>query len=207
MPKYIYVVKDKEGKSFKNVLDSPGYQSAVERLQKMGYFIVSLNEISFGLKSSGKQLATAKKKIKFSHQWIKLADFLSFSRQLATMIESGITLTRSLDVILSQTESAQFYAALTKVKAAVEQGSSLSAALGAQPKIFNQFWVSLVEVGEASGTLPSVLNKLAYYLEQQDHFRSTIISGIIYPAILFVVATGAVAFFAFVVGPQFEAVF
>ena len=80
-------------------------------------------------------------------------------------------------------------------------------ALAKHPKVFNQFWVSLVEVGEASGTIPAILNKLSFYLEQQAAFSSAIISGIIYPAILFVVATGAIAFFALFVGPKFEEIF
>ena len=74
-------------------------------------------------------------------------------------------------------------------------------------KVFSAFWVSLVEVGEASGTMPKVLSKLAFYLQQQASFRSTITSAIMYPAVLFVVCIGAVAFFALFVGPRFEAIF
>ncbi len=89
----------------------------------------------------------------------------------------------------------------------VEQGASLSQSIAKHPKVFNQFWVSLIEGGEASGTIPVVLNKLTFYLEQQARFRSTIISGIIYPMVLFVVCVGAVAFFALFVGPRFEEIF
>jgi type IV pilus assembly protein PilC len=89
----------------------------------------------------------------------------------------------------------------------VERGSSLRSALSKHPKVFNQFWVSLVEVGEASGTMPKILDKLAFYLEQQASFQSSIISAIIYPCILFSVALLAILVFAVFVGPKFEQVF
>ncbi len=209
MPKFSYVVKDKEGKSYKNIMEAPSQQAAVDRLQKMDYFVVGIHELSI----SAPPITARRDKInfkptkKFTHSNVKLEDMLTFSRQLATMLESGVTLTRSLDVILTQVESKKLNDALVKVKASIEQGASLSSSLAQHPKIFNPFWVSLMEVGEASGTIPTVLNKLSYYLEQQAAFRSTIISGIIYPAILFCVAMGAISFFAFFVGPKFEAIF
>lgn len=206
MPKYTYIVKDKEGKSFKNVLDAPSQEAAIDRLQKMNYFVISLNELNISAPTQRSANAPKKAK-KFPHIEVKLEDMLIFSRQLATMLESGVTLIRSIDVILSQVESEKLSKTLISVKSSIEQGGSLSTALANHPKVFNQFWVSLVEVGEASGTIPNVLNKLAYYLEQQAAFRSAIVSGIIYPAILFCVAMGAVTFFAFVVGPKFEAIF
>ena len=72
----------------------------------------------------------------------------------------------------------------------------MSQSLAKHPKVFGQFWVSLVEVGEASGTMPIVLDKLAFYIEQQAAFRSAIVSAMIYPMILFFVCMGAVIFFA-----------
>lgn len=209
MPKYSYVVKDKDGKTYKNVMEASNQMMAIDKLQKMNYFIISINELSIASQqpSPSKENLFAKQNKKFTHSGIKLEDMLTFSRQLATMLESGVTLIRSLDVILTQVESKKLNNALMKVKSSIEQGGSLSTALAQHPKIFNQFWVSLMEVGEASGTIPSVLNKLSYYLEQQANFRATIISGIIYPAILFVVASAAISFFAFFIGPRFEEIF
>jgi len=88
---------------------------------------------------------------------------------------------RSLDVIVSQIQSKQLFTAVTQIHDDIEQGSSLSAALSKHPKIFDQFWVSLAEVGEASGTMPLVLNKLAEHVEQDASFQSAIISAMVYP--------------------------
>jgi type IV pilus assembly protein PilC len=207
MPKYSYVVKDKEGKSYKNVIEADSQQGAIDRLQKLDYFIISIQELSSSPQRRQSTATSIKKPKKFGHKKVKLDDLLVFSRQLATMMESGVTLIRSVDVILSQVESQELHQVLSKVKSNVEQGGTLSSSLAQHPKVFNQFWVSLIEVGEASGTIPTVLNKLAFYMEQQAAFRSTITSAIIYPAILFCVAMGAVGFFAFFVGPKFESVF
>lgn len=207
MTKFSYVIKDREGKEFRSVDDAASQAALVERLHKSGFFVVSIKELQVNPTAKRAATSSAPAEKKFTHKGIKLADLMNFARQLVTMLEAGITLTRSLDVIISQAESERFYKILVLIKKDVEQGQSLSVALSKHPKVFNQFWVSLVEVGEASGTIPVVLNKLAFYLEQQSSFRAMVISGVIYPAILFGVSMGAVAFFALVVGPKFESIF
>ncbi|MCA9404353.1 MAG: type II secretion system F family protein [Candidatus Omnitrophica bacterium] len=205
MPKFSYTIRDHNGKTFKDVMEGFDRNAVVLQLQKQNYFVVSVTEIRSGSRAKGKN--QKKKKKKFSHKKVKLADMVAFARQLGTMLEAGVTLIRSLDVILTQVQSQQFNTALRQIRNDVEKGESLSSCLAKHPLVFNQFWVSLVEVGEASGTIPTVLAKLNFYLEQQARFRSTIISGIIYPAILFCVSCGAVVFFALVVGPKFEEIF
>lgn len=208
MAKFSYTIKDKSGKTYRNVVDMTNKDVLVEKLHKDGYFIVNITEVVVApIKKKQFGAATFVQRRKFNHKSVKLQDLLSFSRQLATMLEAGVPLIRSLSVIETQVDSADFFKALERVRQDVEQGSSLSVALAKHPRVFNQFWVSLVEVGEASGTIPAILNKLSFYLEQQAAFSSAIISGIIYPAILFVVATGAIAFFALFVGPKFEEIF
>ncbi len=209
MPKFHYVVKDSQGKTLEVDTEAYDKNSLVQKLQRQGYFIIKIEE---GLSLEQKraqdlaQNAKAKEK-KFSYNKIKLSDLLSFARQLTTMLEAGVSLLRSIDVITQQTQSANFYKVLSKVKKDVEQGSSLSQALNEHPKVFNQFWVTLVEVGEASGTLPTVLNRLAFYLEQAERFRSTIMSALLYPAVLFCICLGAISVFALFIGPRFENVF
>lgn len=207
MGKYLYVVKNSKGESLSDVTEALDQEALVEQLQKQGYFVVSIKPQS----ETPTAVKPKQKKIKeqriFTHNKVGLDDLLVFSRQLATMLESGVSLMRSLDVITSQIESRELFKVLTDVKKQVEQGASLSASLAKYPKVFNQFWVSLLEVGEASGNMPMVLQKLSFYLEQEAAFNSSIISAIVYPAILFVVASGAIIFFAFFVGPRFEEIF
>ena len=205
MPKYAYVVKDKESKTYKDVVEASSREMVVQKLQTEGYFILSLKEIS--PKTQFKTGFFLAKKKRFSYKKIKLTDLLSFARQLATMLEAGVTVIRALEVITAQTQSERFYYVIDRVKKDVEEGSALSLALSQHPKVFSQFWVSLAEVGEASGTIPVVFNKLASHLEQEANFRSTVVSSLIYPGILIGIATVAISVFALFVGPRFESVF
>src|SRR3989338_10482121 len=205
MAKFSYTVKDINGKTSSDVADSFDRAVLIQDLQKKGFFVVNVQELK--ATDALQLMQRPGKKKKFAHKKIKLEDQILFARQLTTMLEAGVTLLRSLDVIVSQVASENFYKVLNRVRGDVEQGSSLSASLAKHPKVFDQFWVSLVEVGEASGTMPVILEKLAFYLEQRAAFKSSIISAIIYPIILLVVALGAIMFFALAIGPKFKSLF
>lgn len=207
MPKFRYVVKDAKGQTVVDTAESYDKSSLIQQLQGQGFFILKVEEEKLSPAKKASLAQGLQKKRKFGHKRIKLDDMLSFSRQLVTMLESGVTLLRSLEVIRSQIESEKFYHVISQITREVERGKSLSEAVNEHPKVFGQFWVSLVEVGEAGGTLPKVLNKLAFYLEQQAAFRSTIFSAIMYPLVLFFICMGAISFFALFVGPRFEDVF
>lgn len=207
MAKYQYLAKNIDGKTIQNIEESSSEHILVQKLQSQGLFVISLQEIRQDVPKSEVKKEQKVLKDYCTHNNVTMDDILVFARQLATMLEAGITLLRSLDVILSQVESKTLKSVLTQVRADVEQGRSLSSSLGKHPKYFSQFWVSLVEVGEASGTMSQVLEKLATFMEQQAAFRSIIISAIIYPCILLFVCVGAIGFFAFYVGPKFEAIY
>ncbi len=205
MPMFAYVVKDSSGKTKKDIAESLNEQSLIDRLQSEGYFIISV--ASALDKPAAKVNKPAKTGKKFTHNNIQIEDLLVFARQLATMLDSGITLMRSLTVIVDQIESRRLHDIVMDLRSNVEQGRTLSTSLAKYPKVFSQFWVSLVEVGEASGTMPTVLEKLTIYTEQQAAFRSTIVSALVYPGVLFFICVGAIAFFALFVAPRFEGIF
>ena len=124
------------------------------------------------------------------------------------MLEAGVTMLRSLDVILSQIQSKELYMAVKQTHDDIEQGSSLSAGLEPSTlKFLTSFGSVWLRWERLPGTMPLVLNKLAEHVEQDAAFQSAIISAMVYPMILFVVCIGAVVFFALVVGPKFEEVF
>lgn len=201
MPTFTYKAKNLAGKTVEETATAMSAEALITQLQSQGYFVLQVDEASSD--EPVRNAAPVGKK-KFKRKRINFQDTLLFSRQLATLIESGVNLHKSLSVIADQAESENFYKTMADVKASVEQGSSLSVSLARHPRIFNQLWVSLVEVGEAAGTMPLVLNKLAAYLERAAAFRATIISALIYPSILVVIAVGALLFFALVIGPKFK---
>jgi len=206
MPRFTYVVRDKDGKKQTATIEARDEASVVLKLQSQGFFVIKV----FAGAIEDKQLSKLKGKKeaqKFSHGRVKLSDIVIFSRQMATMLDAGVTLLKTLDVILDQLESKALHAAVSEVRADLEGGASLSNALAKHPRVFSRFWVSLVEVGEASGSLPTVLERMAKFLEEKAEFQRKIVSSLMYPAVLFVICIGATSFFAFKIIPRFVEIF
>lgn len=204
MPKFYITSKDSSGKTQTSVHEAPDKDSAVMDAQAKGLFVVDIQPITESVKDSSSAISLSRK---FSRNNVKLEDIVIFSRQLATMLDAGVPLLRSLVVISDQVESRQLALSLEQVKIDVEQGQAFSKALERHPKIFTQFWVCLVEVGEASGTMPKVLKKLTEYMEDAAKFQSQLLGAMIYPAILLTIGMGAVVCFALFIGPTFEKIF
>ena len=206
MPKYFITSKNSSGKTQTTVLDAQDKNAVISIAQAQGLFVVSVQPLEEMRQqaSSGKSSGAQRK---FTHDNVKLEDIVVFSRQLATMLEAGVPLLRGLGIISDQLESRRFAAIIEQVKQDVEQGQSFSKSLEKHPLVFSQFWVSLVEVGEASGTMPRVLVKLTEYMEEAARFQSQLIGAMIYPGVLFTVGMGAVVCFALFIGPTFEKIF
>jgi type IV pilus assembly protein PilC len=204
MPKYTYTARDASGKVKTDIVEALNEQVLVDKLQAQGLYIIKFYE---PLEMVQSQVAQKSSVRRFDHNKIKLEDLLIFSRQLATMLQAGVALMRALDVVLAQIQSRDLYNTITQIRTDVEAGKAFSQALAKHPKAFGQFWISLVEVGEASGTLADVLNKVASHVEEEAEFRSVIISALIYPMILCLASFGAVIFFALFVAPKFEEIF
>src|SRR5436309_14384092 len=114
-----------------------------------------------------------KKEFNFRHK-PKLRDVAVFSRQLATMLNSGLPLLKSLTILEEQTESKFLAIAAGDVRSDIEQGSSLSAALAKHPKVFSRLYVAMVRAGETGGVLETVLERLANNLEREVALRNKI---------------------------------
>lgn len=180
----------------------------VTALQSRGYIVISVSkkkgELKFpGQERKGKPL---RRKTKF-HRRIKTDDMIIFSRQLATMLEAGVTLLRGLEIISQQIESRPLYLAIEEVKTDIQKGRTLRDALAKHPKVFSKFWVNLVETGEASGHLPSTLGQLANFLETSGSVQRKVVSALVYPAVLTVVATSAIIIFVVKIIPIFSSIF
>lgn len=144
---------------------------------------------------------------RFNHSRIKEDDLILFCRQLAIALSSGVSLLKSLDIILRQVDSKKLYNIVSSIARNVESGFSFRDALAKYPKAFSTLWINMVETGEASGNLPIVLDRLAHYLETRASFKRKIVSAMIYPFILMLVACGAIAFFLLFIVPKFTEIF
>ncbi|MDD5195541.1 MAG: type II secretion system F family protein [Candidatus Omnitrophica bacterium] len=205
MPKFSYTAKTKEGKSIRENEEALSRDDLVAKLRGRGLFIVSINEmkqktdkppaIGFIFYRKGKRSS------------IKLYDLALFARNLFTTLSSGVTLLRSLEIIAQQTESAKLEKALKECGKSVKEGLSLSEAIAKYPYIFPSLWRGVVEVGETSGNLPFVMEKLADYLEVRMEFERKVKSALVYPSIVMSAAIIAVGVFFKFILPKFSGIF
>jgi type IV pilus assembly protein PilC len=202
MSKFSYKVKTKSGKTIKGVQEASSESDMVSRLRREGYFIISISEEK---KEKEKKSSLFKKSRKRNS--IKLADLTFLARNLATTLSSGVTLLRSLELVSLQSESAKLEIILRECSSHIRDGLSLGEAVDKYPNVFSPFWRGIIKVGESSGNLPFVLNRLADYLEMRMEFESKIKSALVYPVILTIAAVVAVFIFLKFIFPKFGDLF
>lgn len=134
-------------------------------------------------------------------------EVLAFTGELAAMLRAGLPLDRSLRVLADMDRTASMRAVLADLLASVKAGRSLSQALAAHPALFGEFYLGMVRAGEAGGRLAEVLARLAEHLERSRALREAVLSAVLYPAILTVVALASVILMLAFVIPRFEALF
>ncbi len=205
MPKYKYVAKSKQGKTLKETEDAPSKAELIARLRARGLLIVSIKEVS--QTSSAASLFSLFSSKRGKRSSIKQKDLAFFTRNLSTTLASGVTLLRSLEILAIQSSSAKMEKILGECSASIKEGLSLSEAVAKYPNVFSPLWVGLIEVGEASGNLPFVLEKLSDYIDLRLEFEREMKSALIYPTILLCVAFVAVIVFFKLILPKFTTLF
>lgn len=199
MPFFKYVARDRTGKLVEETAESGSQEDIINSLQARNLFVVSIGPAG--------EVKRVKKAQRRYHRGIKTSDLIMFSKEMATLLSSGVTLIKSLDILRKQIESQALLSAVEQIKKDVEGGYTFQNALKKHTKIFSDFWIHLVETGEASGHLPASLEQLAGYLEESADLKKKIVSAMIYPIILICVATGAISIFLIKIIPVFSEIF
>jgi type IV pilus assembly protein PilC len=130
-----------------------------------------------------------------------------FTRQFSVMIDAGLPLVQCLEILAQQQENKYFQQILLQVRQDVEEGSTLAAAMARHPKVFDQLYSNMVEAGEAGGILDLILQRLSTFIEKLVKLKRDVISAMIYPAAVVLMAVGAIAVIMVVVIPQFQQIF
>ncbi len=195
MPLYKYVARDPQGKKVSGVLEAPDEFKVVDILRRDNFILLSLAET--------KKKPSSKKRT----GRVKLEDLVVFSRQLATMIQSGISLVGALDILKEQMENPYFKSVLANVQQDIQQGSSFCDALAKYPNIFSGLYMNMVKAGEASGLLDEILDRLATYLEKSASLQHKIKSSMTYPVVVIFMAVGITTFLLIKVVPTFKGIF
>ncbi len=138
---------------------------------------------------------------------IRLKQLAEFTRQLATLLEARLSLTRALEILTEQSTQPKLKKILDEILTKIRGGESFSNCLKSQPKVFSEFFISLVEVGEQGGILEQTLSRLAGYLEKLAHLHRKVLTALTYPLVIVLVAIGAVTFLLVAVVPTFADMF
>lgn len=195
-----YKVRDGEGRILQGSLEADNHELVVNKLRQMGY--TPINVERYEVSALKKDLT-----IPGFGARVGLKDVAVFSRQFATMINSGLSLLRALNILGEQTENPALAKILTQVRVDVEKGTSLSSALARHPKAFSRLYIAMVRAGEIGGMLDKVLLQLASTIEKQVELRRKIVSAMTYPvAVLILVLLIVTAMLIFVV-PTFEGLY
>ena len=196
MPSYRYIAVNAEGKKQKGSLVADSVRDARQKLQARDQFILELNETA-SQHFAGDLVSVIRRPSAISSRERTL-----ITRQLATMLGSGVSVDDALRSIAAQSTRNNVNDVLTSVLDQVVEGKKLSEAMAEQPVSFDGLYVAMVAAGELSGDLAPILERIADYGEKTEHIRSRVNAALIYPAVLATVAFGVLAILVYFVVPR-----
>ncbi len=220
MPRFTYVALDSRGQESTGILEAPTTNEAIGQLRQAGFFPTNVYEedksgrvdgkaAKRGAKATPKAQPREKRKgiVLFQRKKIKPKVLMIFTRQLATLIDSGLPLLRGLNVLAKQERDSVLKNTIEKLADSVQGGSTLSESLAQFPLIFNDLYVNMVKAGEAGGVLELVLTRLAEFQEKAAKIKNKVAAAMVYPIIVMTMAVAIMGFLLVFIVPKFEAIF
>ena len=206
MPKYSYVaVEEKSGREVKGVIDAASQSAAAADLRKQGLFATKIKE-GAGKKKKGGGL-NINLDFQFGPSVIKRKQLLVITRQLATLLEAGLPLIRSLRTLQRQCKDKMAQKVLAGVADSVETGSTFSEALSLYPQTFDKLFLNMVRAGEAAGAMENILGRLAGFMEKTARLAGKVKSAMIYPSVVITMALGVTTGLMIFIVPSFTKIF
>ena len=194
MPVFSYSARTLSGDLRRDTIDVPSRDDVISFLRSQRLIPVSVREkpaaFSFSMGSKAKN-----------------RDIVIMTRQFATMVNAGLPLVQALEILVAQTDSEPIRKALGAVLHDVESGNTLADALAQHPKVFTELYVNMVSAGESGGILDTIMNRLAEFLEKNEALARKVKAAMIYPAVISVVAIGAIVVLLLFVIPTFQEMF
>ncbi|OGH00917.1 MAG: hypothetical protein A2600_03440 [Candidatus Lambdaproteobacteria bacterium RIFOXYD1_FULL_56_27] len=194
-----YQAVEKGGRNLKGKIDAPNLKQAAARVQSQGLFLVSITQA----KAQGQRVRWQFR----PRQKVHPRTITAFTRQFSVLAASGIPYDRALDILIQENQDPLFQPLLADIKAEVNEGSSLAAALESRPDDFPKMYAAMVRAGEAGGTLPQVLDELTRYREENEKLANKIQNAMIYPAIMAVLAMAIIVFMMTFILPKITPIF
>jgi type IV pilus assembly protein PilC len=224
MPRYAYVALDSRGQESSGLVEAGSTNEAIGQLRQAGYFPTNVYEENRGAgigEKQGRRVRSAravkaprartgigsKNIVLFQRKRIKPKTLMIFTRQLATLIDSGLPLLRGLNVLAKQERDVVLKKTINNLADSVQGGSTFSEGLAQHPAIFNDLYVNMVKAGEIGGVLELVLTRLAEFHEKAQKIKNKVAAAMVYPVIVMVLAIAIMAFLLVFIVPKFEAIF
>jgi type IV pilus assembly protein PilC len=195
---YAYRVRTKEGRVLTGKMEADGEAAVASRLRSQGMTPVQIKRES---------KASMKMEISILPKKVKLKDLAVFARQFATMINAGLSLLRTMNILADQTENPALKNAIGEMRDDVERGSSLSASMSKHPKIFSGLFVAMVRAGETGGQLDTVLTRIADNYEADYKLRQKVKAAMTYPVVVAGIAVLLVTVMLLFIVPTFAEMF
>ncbi|HEX4840681.1 MAG TPA: type II secretion system F family protein [bacterium] len=196
MATFRYSARDASGRVVAGAIDADTEVIVLGKLQEMGFFVTNLERQAGG--------GSALRRLDFGKlRKVGIRDLTVFARQFATMVNAGLSMVRTLNILEQQTESKKLKTIIGDVRKHVEEGMTLSDALGQHPDTFSALTINMVRAGEVGGVLDDVLNRLAIFYEKDLALRQKVRAAMTYPAAIFTFALGVIFFLVFFILPQF----
>lgn len=197
MPKYFYTAKTSPTANIKGEIEADSEQDAINKLTKAGYFPLSL-EVSGSAPEKSRLLLLEK---------ISSRQITFFSRQLSSLIDSGVNILNSLSIISNQTSQRYLKLILADILNSIKDGKTLSESLSMHQKAFSSLYAAMVRIGETSGRLNQTLKNLADFLEEEEEFKESLRSALAYPFFVLVIGVITIAVLFLFVIPKLVAMF
>ena len=192
-----YKARDSEGLVSEGTIEAENKEYVVRRLKERGYYISNIEEVE------------EESELNFElnlFNSVSLEDLVLFSRQFATMIKSGVSLVRALNILAQQVRNKNLQAAIQNIQDKVQSGNSLSEAMS-EEDVFPQLFISMIAAGETGGIMDEVLEEMADHFERENELKQQVTSAMAYPAVITLVAVSVVIFLITVVLPNFVGIF
>lgn len=197
MPSYIYRAKKDATSAITGQISASNEQDALETIHQLGLIPVSIEE-----SSTDGVLISDIREVK-----IKTKELYLFSKQLGSMLKSGVPLLKALAVLSEQTDNAYLSRIFSEICFGVKSGRTFSSCLTDYPAVFSAMYVAMIKAGEEVGRLWQMLGSMADYLKAQDEFSSKVRSAMIYPAFMLIIGTCTVIFILTFVMPKMALIF
>lgn len=194
MPVFSYRAAARDGSVTEGIIEAADERAAIERLRSAGAIPLQVSTTREGIRK------------RFS-LWSSRGDILTFTTELSALLDAGLPLDRSLNIIADITENKVMKEVVEQVLKSIREGSSFSDALQKHPRVFPRLYVNMVRAGEAGGVLDVVLDKLTEFLESSKELREHVVSSMIYPVILVVAGGASIIILLTFVLPRFSTIF